>query len=244
MANDAPEIGSGIRLLMRRCLRVGLGTLERRRRPLCLARHGGARPRRHAAALPFRSGRPHQEPQGAIRASRCCSTARWTAPCRSPASAPPCRAGSRSRPIRGCSRAMWPAIRTPPPMPAFATSTSIGSPSSGRISSPASAASTGSMAPRCAWAEAAVGDLPDREADVVAHMNDDHADASSSTPTASCRAAAATGASPGWTPTAATCGRAPRRRGLASSEPVRDAEAARVELVRLVKRARAQAAAA
>ncbi len=28
MANQAPEIGSSIRLLMRRCLRVGLGTLE------------------------------------------------------------------------------------------------------------------------------------------------------------------------------------------------------------------------
>jgi heme iron utilization protein len=29
MANDAREIGSGIRKLMRRCLRVGLGTVER-----------------------------------------------------------------------------------------------------------------------------------------------------------------------------------------------------------------------
>ena len=36
------------------------------------------------------------------------------------------------RPMRGCSRAMWPAIPTPPPMPASATSISIACPSSGR----------------------------------------------------------------------------------------------------------------
>ena len=162
---------------MRRCLRVGLGTLERRRRPLRVARHGRARPRCHAAALPFRSGRPHQEPQGAIRASRCCSTARWTAPCRSPASAPPSRAGSS---VTTDPRLLARYVARHPDAAAYAGFRDF---NLYRVSVERAHLVAGFG--RIHWVDGAavrlgqtaIGDLPDREADIVAHMNDDHADA-------------------------------------------------------------------
>ncbi len=84
--------------------------------------------------------------------------------------------------------------------------------------------------------------LAAREADVVGHMNDDHADA------IQLYAAQLLGRSgSGWRMTGVDAEGADLRRGgetarLWFDKPVQDAESCRVELVRLVKRARALAA--
>ena len=92
--------------------------------------------------------------------------------------------------------------------------------------------------------QTAIGDLPVREADVVAHMNDDHADAVQLYANRLLSRGGSEWRLTGLDPDGCDLrqGAETARLGFESSVP--DAEAARVELVRLVKRARSQAAAA
>jgi putative heme iron utilization protein len=94
------------------------------------------------------------------------------------------------------------------------------------------------------WPAAAALPLAGREADIVAHMNEDHADAVALYATRLLGQPADEWRLTGVDPEGADLA-APRRRcRLWFDKPVHDAEAARVELVRLVKRARQTDAAA
>jgi heme iron utilization protein len=87
---------------------------------------------------------------------------------------------------------------------------------------------------------AAAADLPldAREAEVVAHMNEDHADAVQLYATGLLSRAAGAWRLTGVDPEGADLRAGEARARLWFDQPVRDAEGARVELVRLVERAR------
>lgn len=89
---------------------------------------------------------------------------------------------------------------------------------------------------------AGAGELRDREREVVEHMNADHADAVQLYATKLLGRAGADWVMTGLDPEGADLRRGAEVARLWFDKPVRDAEGARVELVRLVRRARSEAA--
>ena len=129
-------------------------------------------------------------------------------------------------------------------MPAFATSISIGLPSSGHTWSPAFGRIHWVDGAAVRLASAGIGDLAEREVAMVAHMNDDHADAVQLYANRLLSRGGAEWRMIGLDPDGCDLRRGAEWVRLEFETKVHDAEGARVELVRLLDCARNQAAAA
>lgn len=243
MASQAHEIGSGIRLLMRRCLRVGLGTLEPGGGPYVslamvaldhdatpllylsdLADHTKNLKRDQRVSLLFDGTLDSAVPLAGERATVQGSIEVTTNP-----------------------RLMARYLARHPDAAAY---TGFRDFNLYRVSVERAHLVAGFG--RIHWVDGAavgldpavLGNLPEREAELVAHMNDDHADAVQLYANRLLSRDGATWRLTGLDPDGCDLRQGADTARLGFAAMVHDAEGARVELVRLVKCARAGAAAA
>ena len=243
MANQASEIGSSIRLLMRRCLRVGLGTLEAGGGPYVslamIALDHDATPLLYLSDLADHTKNLKRDPRvsllfdGTLDSAVPLAGERATVQGRIEVTTDP--------------RLLARYVARQPDAAAYAGFRDF---NLYRVSVERAHLVAGFG--RIHWVDGAavrlgqtaIGDLPVREADVVAHMNDDHADAVQLYANRLLSRGGSEWRLTGLDPDGCDLRQSAETARLGFESSVPDAEAARVELVRLVKRARSLAAAA
>ena len=243
MDHDAHEIGSGIRLLMRRCLRVGLGTLEAAGGPYVslamVALDHDATPLLYLSDLADHTKNLRTDPRvsllfdGTLDSTVPLAGERATVQGRIEATADP--------------RLLARYLARHPDAAAY---TGFRDFNLYRVSVERAHLVAGFG--RIHWVDGTtvrldpvqIDDLPDREADIVAHMNDDHADAVQLYANRLLSRDGSAWRLTGLDPDGCDLRQGAETARLAFENRVHTAEAVRFELVRLAKRARIQTEAA